>query len=762
MAEDVGVNTQRAFPADRLRGAVRYAADLSDPAMLHAVPVLAPAPSALLLGVDSAVAERAPGVLRVLTAADVPGSNRFGPIAKSQPVLVAPGERIRYWGDTVALVVAETEAAARRAAALVRVDHQEVTGVYDPVEGLLPGAPLVYEDCPQNVCAEDALLFGDPESELARAEVVVDCELHIPAQEHAFLETEAAFVSFDAAGRLVLASCMQDPFYFRHEIAQAVGLPLDELRVVATAMGGAFGGKEEVTLQAHAVVAAWATGRPVRMVYSREESFRVHPKRHPMTMRGWLGASRRGDVTAFEVDFVGDAGAYMGKSPVVLSIVLHALGGPYFLPNARFHGRMVYTNNTPNGACRGYGQPQACLIREVLFDRLAERLGMDPAVLRERNALTVGQTATTPWVVMDRPSGLGRVMREALRLAGEPPVLPRPGFVTGRGLAAAMPLFDRASLPAGDMRDRTALVEMRSDGSVRACASGVDFGQGIGETLAILVAEVFGLDPARVELVLGDTDECPNTGPTVASRQTCVSGGALVSAAQQIKVRLAERGAELLGVPPDRLVFAGGAVYAAGEAERSVSVSQLARALRAEGVELRVEGAAPRTAAAIGHTFVATVADVEVDTLTGKIRVTQLSLAHEIGRAINPPAARGQIIGGASMNTGWMLREGFSHFSGRPVTPTMGEYLIGTAEEMPWVEVSLLEDDGIGTGNGEETDLLRGVRGVAEHGSMSTAPAILNAIKDACAVRADLLPVTPERLLEALSGATEGSKRGRP
>jgi CO/xanthine dehydrogenase Mo-binding subunit len=728
---------------DKLRGAVRYAGDFSAPSMVYVVPVLAPTSSAVVLGIDTTSAEHSGGVVRVITARDALGSNRYGPIVKSQPVLLAVGERVRYWGDTLALVAAESPSAAREAASKVRVAYRDLPGVFSAVEALEEGAPLLYEDQPGNLCAEDELVVGNPDEALAAADLIAECELEVPAQEHAFLEPEAAFVNFDEDGRVVLFSCTQDPHYFHREISQAVGVARADLRVVATTMGGAFGGKEEVTLQAQAVLAALLTRRPVKMVYSREESFRIHPKRHPLRMKARIGSDRNGRVTVMDVDFVGDAGAYMGKSPVVLSIVLHALSGPYYLPNLRFHGRMAYTNNIPNGACRGYGQPQACVLREVAVDRLAELAGMDPIETRRINALSEGQPAGTPWVTMDTPSTLERVLQEALAGAGREKMSTRPGVVCGRGVACAMPLFDTASLPAGDMMDSTVAVEVLRDGSVVIQSSGVDFGQGIRGMLATYAAESFGVDVTQVRVVLGDTDVCPNSGPTVASRQTCVSGGALLAAATKIRSAMCEAAAALLATEPEDILFEGGKVRSKKDADQAVPFEQLARRCWDEGVRLRAESDAPPQPALIGHTFVATVADVEVDTVTGETSVTHLSLAHDIGRAIDPQAARGQIIGGAIMNLGWVLVEGFEQRDGRLLTPSLGECLICTAADVPRVEVTFLECP--------YPPGPSGAKGVAEHGSMSTAPAILNAIHDACGVRLTQFPVTPERLLTAMS-----------
>lgn len=730
---------------DKVCGTVKYAGDLTAPAMVYVAPVLAPTSSGVLLGLDVEEAKASPGVVGVFTAQDARGSNRFGPILKNQPVLLAVGERIRYWGDTLALVVASSPQTARRAAAKVRVDFRETPGVFSPEEALAENAPLVHEDQPGNLCAEDELVVGMPDQAMAEADVVVEYELSVPPQEHAFMEPEAAVVEFDTAGRVVLFSCTQDPYYFRREISQAVGLEPEELRIVATTMGGAFGGKEEVTLQAQAVLAALLTHRPVKMVYEREQSFRVHPKRHPLRMRARIGTGVDGRIRAMTVDFVGDAGAYTGKSPVVLAIVLHALSGPYLIPNLRFHGRMAYTNNIPNGACRGYGQPQSCVLREGAMDALAERLGLDPVEIRTRNALDMGDTAGTPWVAMDTPSTLGRMLARALEAAGPLPVPSQPGLLCGRGIAAAMPLFDTASLPGGDMMDSTVGVEVRPEGRVVVRSSGVDIGQGIRGMLANIAAATFGVNVAQVDVFLGDTDSCPNSGPTVASRQTCVSGGALLAAADKIKAAMAEEASPLLDVPTEELVFQDGMVGLDEPPNGSIPFADLARRCYVHGRYLYAESEAPEQSALIGHTSVATVADVEVDMETGVTRVTRLSLAHDTGRAINRRAAEGQLIGGAVMNMGWVLGEGFVQTNGRIESPSLGECLLPLACDCPPMVLSMWEEP--------YPPGPLGAKGVAEHGSMSTAPAILNAIHAACGVWPDSYPVTPELLLKKMAAA---------
>ncbi|MCZ7663218.1 MAG: xanthine dehydrogenase family protein molybdopterin-binding subunit [Thermoleophilia bacterium] len=738
----------RAYDLDgsqKLRGAAKYAGDLSVPGMLHGVTLFAPVPRALVKAIDAGRARKMPGVV-VLTADNVSGSNRFGPVKRDQPVLVGPGEEARFVGDALALVAAESPALAREARDRIEVELEELPVVSSIEEALQGGAPAVHAEVPDNVCARGEVTMGDVEAGFAQAAVIVEETVRTPRQEHAYLEPEAALATFDERGRVILYSCVQDPYYFGYDIAQAVGLPANRLRVVATPLGGGFGGKDDITLQAHTVLLALHSGRPVRMVYSREESIRAHPKRHPMEIRLKVGATENGFLTALEAQVLTDAGAYTGRSPVVVTVALHSLSGPYAIPNLKLQGVSLFTNNLVTGACRGYGQPQTTAAREIVLDLLGARLGIDPVRLRKANAVGPNARPGTPLAKLDSEPSAREVIDAALAEAGElrPPA---PGRRAGRGVACAMPLFDIGALPSLGLAGVSVGVEVMVDGSIIVTSSAVDMGQGVRSALALMAAEELGVDPGQVTVLLGDTDTCPKSGPTTGSRQTYVSGNALLAAARALKERMATEAAERLDASPDQLEFREGAVRVLSEPHRALTLGDLARHCYYHGINLREESWFKAGQAIIGHTFVATVADVEVDTTTGDVQVRRLVTAHDIGRAINPTAVRGQLIGGSVQSLGWALTEDLAQEACRIMTPSLSEYIVPTAMDVPEVEAVLIENP--------YPSGPFGAKGVGEHATVTTAPALLNAIYSATGVMVRDYPATPEKLARALGAFDE-------
>ncbi len=725
---------------DKARGRTKYAGDLSMPGMLHGLPVLTPVPRALITAVDVSGARELPGVV-VVTAADIAGSNRFGPTKPDQPVLVAEGEEVRYVGDAVALVAAEDLWVAEEARRRVRISYEERAPV-DGIRAALAGvAAPVHADVPDNVCARSQLAMGDVDEGFRLADVVIEETVLTPRQEHAYLEPEAALAYLDERDRLVILSCLQDPYYFGYDIAQSLGLPANRVRVIATPLGGGFGGKDDITLQAHAALLALHARRPVRMVYSREESILIHPKRHPAEIRIKLGATRAGLLTALQAEVFTDAGAYSGRSPVVVLVALHSMSGPYAIPHLRLEGTALFSNNLITGACRGYGQPQSTVAREIVLDLLAERLGVDPITLRKMNSLREGQRPGTPFANLDSEPSLVEVIDAAVTRAGPPPE-PRPGRKAGRGIACAMPLFDIGALPSLGLAGVSVAVEMMVDGSIVVCDSAVDMGQGVRSALAMMAAEEFGVAAEDVTVLLGDTDLCPKSGPTTGSRQTYVSGNALLQAARLLKERLMVAAAEKLEVDPGTLEFREDAIRVVGDPGRMMTLSDLARCCYYRGVNLRQESWFKAGQAIIGHTFVATVADVDVDPATGETEVRRLVTAHDIGKAINPAAVRGQLIGGSVQSMGWALTEDLAQDACRVTTPSLSEYLVPTAADVPEVEAVLVE-------NAYPTGPY-GAKGVGEHATVTTAPAILNAMHQATGVMVREFPATPERVARGL------------
>jgi CO/xanthine dehydrogenase Mo-binding subunit len=726
---------------DKVTGKTLYAGDLSFPRMAYAKAFFSRKPHARILSIDLVKAEQLEGVIRIFTARDIGGSNSFGATKPHQPVLVPMGGVARFLGDALALVVAEEERIAQEAVELIRVEYEDLPGVFSMDEAISPDAPLIHSDSPGNICAIQEIVIGEVDKGFSHSDVVVDEWVLTSRQEHAYLEPEAAVGTIDNQGQIVLYSCIQDPHYFAADIAQAVGIPMSGLHIVGTSLGGGFGGKNDITLQVFVALAVQRLRRPVKMVYSREESFVASVKRHPMKIRVKIGATGDGKIKAMAGEILADAGPYSGRSPVVITVATHSFSGPYSIPNLKVVAKAIYTNNPVGGACRGYGQPQGSFAREIVMDRLARVLKMDPVELRRKNFLRKGDRVGTPLANLDSPVSMPRVLEQVLEAAGPPQPSSSPDRIRGRGVACVMPLFDIAALPSLGLMGAGVAVQFMSDGTLKVYSTAVEMGQGITTVLALIAAHELGLTREEISVTLGDTDLAQKSGPTTASRQTYVSGNALLMALGKLKKRLAEKAGQLLEEAPEKILFRDGEVVSP-EGEKGISLNELAKRCYYEGVNLREESWFSPNHAMIGHTFMATVADIEIDPKTGQVSVDQLINAHDIGRAIYPQGALGQLIGGSVMSLGWALNEDFVVEKGHPVTGSFSEYLVPTAMDVLDVRGAILEEP-YPTGP-------YGAKGVGEHATVSTTPAIVNAINQATGCFFQGLPVTPEKIFREL------------
>ena len=737
----IGQKVLRRDAFDKAAGKTRYAGDLAFPDMVHANALFSRKAHAKILSIDLSAAEHLEGVLRIFTAQDIEGSNGFGSTKPHQPILVPLGGVARFPGDALALVVSEDERIARKAVELIQVEYEDLPGVFSIEEAIQSDAPMIHTDSPANICGTHEIVMGDVKEGFRQSDVIVEESFATSRQEHAYMEPEAAVATVDNQGQIVLYSCIQDPHYFAADIAQAVGIPMSQFRVIATSLGGGFGGKDDVSLQAFVVLAVQKLRRPVKMVYSREESFISSVKRHPMKLRVKLGATRDGKLQAFEGEILSDAGPYSGRSPVVITVAIHSFSGPYCIPNLKLIGKALYTNNPVGGAARGYGQPQSSFAREIAMDRLAEALTMDPIELRRKNFLQQGDPVGTRLVNLDSPVSMPRVVDKALKTAGPVRKPSDPFRVSGRGVACSMPMFDMASLPSLGLLGAGVGLQLMSDGTVKVYSTAVEMGQGITSVLSQIAMEEFGLTAAEVSVVLGDTDIAQKSGPTTASRQTYVSGNALLLAARQLKERVAEQAGELLEEDPKTLVFQDGEIVCP-EKGKQISLGEVSKKCYYGGVNLRENSWFKATHAMIGHTFMATVADVEVDTRTGSVYVKQLINSHDTGRAINPDGVRGQLIGGSVQSLGWAINEELVTEGGVVKTPSLAEYLIPTAMDISEVKACIIEQP-YPTGP-------YGAKGVGEHATVSTTPAIVNAINRATGQFFTDLPLTAEKVYKAL------------
>jgi CO/xanthine dehydrogenase Mo-binding subunit len=700
----------------------------------------------------------------VLTAEDVPGENQVGVVQSDQPLL--PYDRVRYGGDAVAIVVADSPTTARGAAELVSVNVRELPGVFDALEAMESGAPRVHED--GNVFLHDRVIKGDVESGFAEADVVVERTFRTAHQEHCYLEPLGAVAVPEGAHAMTVYGTMQCPFYVQKAVATVLGLPLAAVRVIQTVTGGGFGGKEDVPSEicACAALAAWRTGRPVRLVYTREEDFLRSSKRHPMAVTYKLGARMDGTFTAAKIRAVADAGAYSTLSPVVVFRAAAHATGPYEIPSVETHVYGVYTNRQTTGAFRGFGQPQVIFAGESVIDEVAGTLGLDPIDIRLRNCLDVGKRTATNQLLAESVG-----VRETLSLARElsgwdekrsslrkekPASSPRGArrrIRRGMGVAS---IYYGVSLGARGLAldGSGALVNVYKDGSVRASIGGAEMGQGLLTVLTQILSDGLGVPTDRVVFAQVDTGAVPDSGPSVASRTTLMSGNALLDAASKIRAAMAGVAADVLGVEADAVSFQGGRVGTDGT---SMAFEDVAAECWSRNVGTAAEGwyAAPTSTfdengqgdAYAVYSYATHVAEVEVDTETGGVTLTRVTAVHDVGRVLNPDTLEGQIQGGVLQGAGMALLEEMKTDGGTVLTPDFSTYIIPTSLDLPEIRTGFVEEP---YSRGPY-----GAKGIGETPAMPGAAAIANAVADALGVRFRELPLVPERVLRGLSAREE-------
>ncbi len=738
---------------DRVTGRAKYTDDYVFEGMLFARTLRACYPHARILTLETSKATALSGVRAVLTAEDVPGENAHGLVHLDWPVLC--GDKVRYMGDAIAIVAADTQEIANAALDMIEVEYQPLPVVADPVYARSPEAPHVHEGREDsNLLKHIKVRHGDIERGFAEADVIVERTYHTPTTEHAFLEPECAIgvpAGYDERHeKLTIYVGSQIPYQDRNQIARAMGLADEAVRVIGCLIGGGFGGKEDIAGQIHVAMLAEATRRPVKMLYTRQESLLFHPKRHATVIRIKTGAKKDGTLTAVEAELYGDGGAYASLSDKVMTRATTHATGPYHVPNAKIDCYAMYTNNPPSGAFRGFGVTQSAFAVEQNMDLVAEALGMDPIEFRLKNAQKVGVTTAT-----------GQLLRESVGLIetiercdsdmrngrnGDFKWGWREGDVAyGWGAACA---YKNTGLGGGAPDKSDAEVEAFEDGTVEVRSSSADMGQGLIAVLAQCAAEELGLPYERVRVLLSDTDLTPNGGPTTASRQTYVSGNAVRLASTNLREALTSVVAEELDFPPDRLRFEEGLIRVNGT---SIQFGEAVRLAKQQGISTRIlhEYWAPKTQPLgtggdmhFGFSYATQIALVSVDQNTGEVKTHKIISATDIGRAINPLLVQGQIEGGIIMALGNCLTESYISEDGVPWSTLLARYKMPSIKHTPEIISYLVEH--------RTADGPYGAKGVGEIPSINTSPAICNAIYNATGVRIYSLPVDQDALLRAL------------
>lgn len=736
----IGQSVPRVDAIAKVKGEAVYASDMVMPRQAYMKMLMSHRPHAIVKHVDTSRAEALPGVLTVLTSKDVP-CNEFGYYTYDQPVLCGPSEkpytdRVRFVGDRVAAVVAETEAIAAKARDLIQVEYEDLPVVSDAEEAMQPDAPILHPDVGSNVFGHHKLYNGDIEAGFRQADVIVEAVLNTPAQEHAFLQTESGLAYIDEEGRVAIVTTGQWGAKDRKQIAHALGLEEDRVRVIYPMTGGAFGGREDLSVQVIVALGAlklcrMGDPRPVKVVWSREESILGHCKRHPFRFFTRWGATKEGKIVAAEVKMLADGGAYKFTTSIVTSnAVINSLG-PYEIANVKVDAYDVYTNNVPRGAFRGFGGPQAVYCAEQMVNKLAAALKMDPVELRMRNLAKEGSLQT-----IGAPYPPGVTIREVTQACAKeagwsdaaagwkvahplPKIDPQQPYVRhGLGLACA---HKNVGFSYGYPENCTIGIDLYGESEIERAVihhGASEVGMGAHTVITQMAADALGLPMEKIELVSSDTAQVKDSGSVSASRMTFFIGNAIKEGAEKALAMWA------------------------GE-ERPVHLEYTYWPHKTTAPDPETGQCDPNVA----YAYTAQAAEVAVDMETGQVKIEKIYCAIDVGKAINPQQVIGQIQGGLVQSVGYSVLENFVEKDGRVLTPNLSTYLIPTAldipEEMNIVVLEIPDPRGPW-----------GARGLGEVMNMCLAPAVSAAVYDATGVWFDHFPLVPEEVLNGISTAT--------
>ena len=743
----------------KVAGRILYADDYKMEGMLHARVFRSVKASAKIKSLDTTAAGNLTGVVAVITARDVPHNRSVtgsvGQVAdlglvQTVPQLILAEDKVRFYGEPIALVAAETPDIAEAALRLINIEYEDVPGVFDPEEAMKDDAPSVYEG--RNVIAHWELRRGDIERAFQEVDIIVENTYQTQLQEHGHLEPESGVAWIDDDGVVNLRVATQVIEQYR-EIAHILGVPESKVRIRGTLIGGGFGGKEDLTVEPYIALLTWKTGRPVKLTYSREEMMYGRHKRHPYRMYCKHGATRDGKLVAIEARLISDSGAYPYLSSWVLLYSTVHVTGPYFIPNVKVDSYSVLTNNIYTSAMRGFGATEVAVAYESQMDMLAHELKMDPAELRARNYLKKGDETGTGQRI-DSEVMLARTYEAAWQALGNRQKPDAPYIKTGRGAASYWQPYGRMCY----LHDTaSAWLGMEMDGSAVVRCGIPDLGGGQRESLRQITAELLGVPLERIQVISTDSQVTPLAGTVTATRALLMSGNAVKLAAETIRHDLLQKAAGMLGEKTEDLDICDGEVYSCLNKDKKIPLTQVVGAIKSEGNPLevlrtyRAPGAEPlRNVVLEGeifpdYSFGSQACEVEVNTLTGKVTVTKLVGAYDVGRAINPKRVEGQIEGGMTQGLGYALLEEFVEDKGIPQNINLATYMMPTSKDVPDIKSIILESQ---SGKGPF-----GAKGIGETTVGAAAPAILNAIYDAVGVRVNRIPATSEVVFNYLKDA---------
>jgi nicotinate dehydrogenase large molybdopterin subunit len=742
----------------KVRGKARYVANLDIEGALHCRFVRSVHPHARILKVDVSKARAVPGVQAVLTGADIPAERHYvGTLTDDTPILAA--DKVRYAGEPIVAIAADSVAIADQACRLVEIEFDVLPPVLTPDQALQPGSAQV--DPKGNIIGDLSHEMGDVAAGFKEAEVILERTFAAESMDHCFLEPPAGVAFVDPDGVLTVMVCTQYPHYHHRQIARITGLPMDKVRVVQTVVGGAFGGKMDNTVECAISLLTLQTGRPVRMIYTREEVFVATTKRHAMTIHLRLGARKDGRLTALAAEYLADGGAYRSYSLIVGGRCVIHTGMPYRIPNMRTHYVVTFTNYPPSGAMRSFGVVKVAFALESLINELADRLGMSPIQLRRVNALVDGDRTSTGQSLSDvgflktldaiepiytrRKQELAQISAGAVRKSGL-------GIAClGYGIGYS-----------GTRNPSTARMRVDADGVVTAYCGTPDIGTGSDMSLAQIAAQASGVGLSRIRVISGDSTKTDDSGPTSASRTTYFSGNAAMICGQDFKAQFEAAVARALRVPAGRARLENDEIIAEND---RLSFEQACKLIGGDLKEVCGYGKFdPDISVDIltfngnpypTYTYATQLAEVEVDEELGQVDLVRCWAAHDAGTVINPLGAEGQIEGGVAMGTGQALWERCNRNAGIITNPNYRDYLLPGAKDVPMAIESIFV-------NNHDHSGPYGAKGVAEVSLIPIPAAIAAGVRDAVGVWPERLPMDSEYirgLIEKRAPAAAGSAK---
>lgn len=738
--------------AAKAKGTAQFTDDLTFPGMLHGKILRSPLAHAKILRIDTSKAEKLPGVKGVVTGQDIP-DRLYGIVPKARDEYALARDKVRYIGDDVAAVCAIAPEIAEEAIELIKVDYEELPAVFDPFESKKDGAPVIHEGIKNNTSFAIKKEFGDVKKAFAESDAIFEDTFFSQAVNHAPLEPHAAIAQYDPLkGEVTIWSSTQIPFFLRRNLSNTLQIPESRVRVIKPKVGGGFG--QKIDMFAKDFCAAWFAmqlGKPVKFVYDREEVFISTRQRHPMYITVKTGMKKDGTILAQKFQSYADGGAYNSTAPTMMALSCFFLMIPYKVPNLFYEGYHVYTNKPVGGAMRGHGIPQARFAVERQLDLMAGRLGLDPAEIRLKNSIHAGEPHSAGFVI--NTCGFSESVKKAADAIGWKEKRGKLPFGRGVGLAGA-------SFPSGVSNmshiSSGAVVQVGQDGAVNVLSGAADIGQGAETVISQIVAEELGVLLEDIRITAADTGITPLDPGTFGSGVTVRAGNAARLAALEAKEKLFEFVAEKLEANPEDLIAKNREIFVKGSPGTVMTIKDAIKGYQYADLPMPIVGRGSWMAPtdepttlfeqdgnfAPNYSFMTQAAEIEVDLVTGQVKLLRMVTAHDCGRPINPMLVEGQLEGSVVGGMGQALYEDVIVEKGQVMNPSFLDYGFPTFLEMPQIETIGVEtDDPIGPFGAKEA---------GEGTQLSPAPAIVNAIYDAIGVDFMELPVTPEKILKAM------------